>query len=74
MLQIPTDARPREVGIFIAYYHLKVKDPKVLAEMFNYADRTAVDRILASLREKMRRGDRVSVSAENTITCRFASL
>ncbi len=47
---IPEDAKPHEVGIYIAYHVMNVKSPTELAKMFHYADRSSVDRILKKLR------------------------
>lgn len=51
---IPNDAKPHEVGIYIAYFCLGVKNPVELQDMFHYQSRTSVDKVLKRLRARMR--------------------
>lgn len=50
---IPSDATPREVAILVFYHVLQVHDPKELAKILHYKDRSTVDRKLKKFRGKV---------------------
>lgn len=49
---IPDDAKPHEVGVYIAYTLLNVRTPAELQRMFHYADRSSINRILRKIRAR----------------------
>jgi hypothetical protein len=49
---IPDDAKPHEIGIYIAYLCLGIKDPRELQRIFHYKDYRSVNKILRKLRNR----------------------
>lgn len=41
-LRVPENARPYEVAILVAYYHLGITDPNKLQDFFHYKTKKAI--------------------------------